>query len=217
MPNLIKGLLSRRYLLTAIAFGVVLYFAASVWIEREITRALIGWDGGVILFLALIGRMMSRADAAQMKRSAIEHDEGKHIILLLTLVASTASVGALIAELSAAKAQPGTDLRVALAGGTIVLSWLFTQAVFAVHYAHLYYLAEENGEPKGGLGFGEQGEPDYWDFLHFAIVLGAAAQTADITFTSREMRRVGTLHTLVAFAFNTAILATMINLAAAYL
>ena len=28
------------------------------------------------------------------------------------------------------------------------------------------------------------------------------------------MRRIGTLHTLVAFGFNTAILATMINLAA---
>ena len=50
--------------------------------------------------------------------------------------------------------------------------------------------------------------------MHFALVLGATSQTADISFTSREMRRIGTWHTLIAFGFNTAILATMINLAA---
>jgi uncharacterized membrane protein len=45
-------------------------------------------------------------------------------------------------------------------------------------------------------------------------VIGATSQTADIVFKSREMRRVSTFHSLIAFAFNTAILATMINLAA---
>ncbi len=125
---------------------------------------------------------------------------------VLTILASVASVGALVAELSEAKASPGADWRVALAAGTVVLSWLFVQVVFAMHYAHLYYLAEENGEPRGGLEFGECGEPDYWDFIHFSIVMGATSQTADITFSSKQMRRVGTLHTLVAFGFNTAIL-----------
>ena len=123
----------------------------------------------------------------------------------------------MIAELSEAKAHPGAGLRVMLAAGTIVLSWLFVQIVFAMHYAHLYYLAEESGATKGGLEFGGEGAPDYWDFVHFSIVMGATAQTADITFSSKEMRRIGTVHTLVAFGFNTAILATMINLAANYL
>ena len=91
------------------------------------------------------------------------------------------------------------------------------QAVFAIHYAHVYYLDGENGEPARGLDFGPEGEPDYWDFVHFALVMGATAQTADISYTSRRMRRIGSLHTVVAFAFNTAILATMINLAANFL
>ena len=73
------------------------------------------------------------------------------------------------------------------------------------------------GEPARGLDFGPEGEPDYWDFVHFSLVMGATAQTADITYTSRRMRRIGSLHTLVAFGFNTAILATMINLAANFL
>ena len=86
---------------------------------------------------------------------------------------------------------------------TVVLSWLFVQIVFALHYAHVYYLEETEGRPKGGLEFGECGEPDYWDFVHFSLVLGATSQTADITFSTKEMRRIGTLHTLVAFGFNT--------------
>ena len=119
-------------------------------------------------------------------------------------------------ELSVAKGQPGADLRVALAAGTVVISWLFVQVAFAMHYAHVYYLAEDScSTHQGGLDFGYGAEePDYWDFLHFAIVIGATSQTADIVFKSKLMRRVGTLHSVIAFGFNTAILATMINLAA---
>lgn len=207
-------LMSRPYLLTAIAIGVVLYFASAFWIAREVTRLLIGWNGGVVAFLFLIFFFVGNSDPQRMKRQALAHDEGGHLILLLTILASIASVGAIVAELTAAKDHPGAEWRVALAAGTVVLSWLFVQIVFALHYAHVYYLEEEEGRPKGGLEFGESGEPDYWDFVHFSIVLGATSQTADITFSSKEMRRIGTLHTLVAFGFNTAILATMINLAA---
>jgi uncharacterized membrane protein len=207
-------LIRRPYLATAIAFGVAAYVGCAPWFEHEVTRALIAWNSGVVMFLLLTFAFMSNGDAAVMKRRALAHDEGGHLILLLTILASVASVGAIVAELSIAKAHPDAGWRVMLAAGTVVLSWLFVQVVFAMHYAHIYYLEEESGRPKGGLEFGECGEPDYWDFVHFSIVLGATSQTADITFSSKETRRIGTLHTLVAFGFNTAILATMINLAA---
>jgi uncharacterized membrane protein len=211
---MLRLLRNRPYLTTAIAVGIVLGFASAPFVARPVTRALIGWDGGVVLFLGLTFLFMRSADIARIKKKAIAHDEGGNLILLLTILAAIASVGALVAELSLAKGQPDADLHVALAAGTVVLSWLFVQIVFAMHYAHVYYLEEEEGRPKGGLEFGECGEPDYWDFVHFALVLGATSQTADIAFSSKEMRRIGTLHTLVAFGFNTAILATMINLAA---
>ncbi|HSM97285.1 MAG TPA: DUF1345 domain-containing protein [Rhizomicrobium sp.] len=211
-------LAARPYLLSAIGLGIALYFASGVWIMRDITRLLIGWDGGVILFLFLMFFLFMRGqDTEQMKRRDIAHDEGGEFILLIAILASVASVGALIAELSVAKDHPDGGFRLALAALTVVLSWLFVQIVFAAHYAHEYYLAEENGAPKGGLEFGVAGEPDYWDFVHFAVVLGTASQTADIVFTTKQMRRIGTVHTIVAFAFNTAILATMINLAANFI
>ena len=211
---MLRPLINRPYLVTAIAAGVALYFASAPWLSRPITRALAGWDAGVLLFLGFALFLMRRVDIEQIKQRAARLDEGGHLIFLLTIVAAIASVGALLAELSIAKGTPDAALRVALVAGTVVLSWLFVQIVFALHYAHVYYLEEEAGRPTGGLDFGECGEPDYWDFVHFALVLGATSQTADIGFTTKRMRRIGTLHTLVAFGFNTAILATMINLAA---
>lgn len=212
-----RALLKRPYLLTGIAIALVCYFAAAPLVPRVITRLLVGWDAGVISFLLLALRL-GRCDSQQeMRKRACEHDAGSSTILLVTVLAAVASVGALIAELSDAKAHPSGDFRVALAAMTVVASWLFVQGVFAIHYAHVYYLEGDDGEPQRGLDFGPEGEPDYWDFVHFSLVMGATAQTADITYTSRRMRRIGTLHTLVAFGFNTAILATMINLAANFL
>lgn len=215
--TIISPLASRPYLLIAIAAGVALYLASAHWAARDITRLLIGWNGGILVFIASALVFMLGADMACMKRRALAHDDGGRFIFPLTIIAAVASVAALGAELSDAKGQPGGDLRAALAAGTVVLSWLFMQVVFAMHYAHVYYLACDAGNDthRGGLdfGYGEE-EPDYWDFLHFAIVIGATSQTADIVFKSKQMRRIGTLHSLVAFGFNTAILATMINLAA---
>ena len=214
-PRLLRPLTSRPHMLISIAVGLIVYFAVAPWAARPVTRALIGWDGGVLTFLFLSMHFMSCVDHGLLKRRAIEHDEGGHLILILTILASIASIGALIAELSAAKGNPGASLRVGLAAGTVVISWLFTQIVFAIHYAHVYYRAEEeSARHHGGLEFGDPDEPDYWDFVHFSIVMGATAQTADIVIRSKRIRRIGTIHSLVAFGFNTAILATMINLAA---
>jgi uncharacterized membrane protein len=214
-PPLLQPLLGRPHLVAAALFGLALYFASALWANREVTRLLVAWNGAAMLFLVLAVHFMRGADPACMKRRAIAHDEGRHLMLILTMLAAVASVGALVAELSAAKGMPGGTIRIGLAAGTVIVSWLFVQIVFAMHYAHVYYLAEEeSAQHQGGLEFGDSEEPDYWDFVHFAIVLGATAQTADIVIRSKEMRRVGTLHTLVAFGFNTAILATMINLAA---
>ena len=210
-----RALRSRPYLVAALATMAALYLISGMWLTRPITRALLAWDIGIIVFLLLSLLFMRDVDLARMKRRACEHDESGSLIFPLTIVAAVASVAALIAELSQAKSAPAAALHVGLAAATVVLSWLFVQIVFALHYAHVYYVAEESGEPRGGLDFGACGEPDYWDFVHFSVVLGATSQTADITFTSKQMRRIGTLHTLVAFGFNTAILATMINLAAA--
>src|SRR3954469_8768982 len=185
----VQPFIARPHLSAAVILGVLVYFATQHWVTRDVTRALLGWDGGIIVFLFSSFLYMLGADGNCMKARAISHDEGSHLILALTLFAAVASVGALVAELTEAKGHGGID-RAALAASTVVLSWLFVQVVFAMHYAHLYYLSEgQNDRHQGGLDFGyTDEEPDYWDFMHFAVVIGATSQTADIVFRSRAMR-----------------------------
>lgn len=64
---------------------------------------------------------------------------------------------------------------------------------------------------------GDDGPPDYGDFLYFSITLAATAQTSDVAISSRAMRRLVLVQTLLAFAFNTGVLALAINILAGLL
>ena len=104
---------------------------------------------------------------------------------------------------------------VVLAFATVAGSWLFVQMMFALHYAHEFFAEDEDEQShRAGLLFPGDESPDYWDFLHFAAVLGVAGQTADVAFASKSMRRTGTVHGMVAFIFNTVVLALTIYLLA---
>jgi uncharacterized membrane protein len=180
-------------------------------------RALITWDGGVTLFLGLTFQAMVQADHADIRRRALRHDEGRNVILVLAVSAAIACLSVIATELAGARGQAARLelLHVFFTVVTITLSWLFVQTIFALHYANVFYgPPRDGGSCRGGLAFPGEEAPDYWDFFHFAVIIGATAQTADISIVSKEMRRIVTAHSLIAFSFNTAVLALMINLAA---
>jgi uncharacterized membrane protein len=162
--------------------------------------------------------MMAKADPCQMHRRARQQDEGALVILTLVVIAALASLGAIVAELSVAKDFTGSAklAHIALAAATIIASWAFTQVMFALHYAHDYYSAVSRGQ-SGGLIFPETTEPDYFDFLYFAAVIGTSGQTADVSISSKAMRRVGLVHCVLAFMFNTSLVALLINVASSLL
>lgn len=177
-----------------------------------ITRALVGWDTGVAIYLAAAAVAMARCTSvAQMKRNAAAQDEGAYAILILTAAASAASVGAIFAELAAIeRANPSYGLYAGLAVGTVVLSWAFVHTIFALHYAHDYY----GGPRKGGLRFPEEAEPDYWDFIYFAFVIGMTFQVSDVAVTQKPIRRMVVAHGVLSFFFVTAVVAMTVNIAA---
>lgn len=182
--------------------------------QQEITRMLIAWNVGAILYLVLAARMMFWSTHECMRIRALHEDEGRMIILALVVLAALMSIGAIVAELSVVKEMHGS-LRYAHIGLTVLTilsSWAFTQLMFALHYAHDYYAAEARGN-SGGLEFSSEHAPDYSDFLYFSCVIGTSGQTADVSFTSRAMRRVGTVHCVLAFFFNTTLLALTVNIA----
>ncbi len=197
----------------ALAAMTVALVPASI-ARQPITRLIIGWNAGAWLYLMLAVWMMFRAPADQMRQRALAQDEGRLVILALVVVAAITSLGAIVAELAVAKDLHG-PLRfehMALAAVTLLSSWGFTQVMFALHYAHDYYLAEIEGQ-EPGLDFPGGQLPDYSDFLYFSCVIGTSGQTADVSITSRTMRRTGLVHCILAFFFNTTLVALTINIA----
>ncbi|MBI4365244.1 MAG: DUF1345 domain-containing protein [Deltaproteobacteria bacterium] len=177
------------------------------------TRVLAGWDVGVALYLGLTYPMVHYADVARIRRRAAEQDEGAFAILVLTIVATLASMVAIVFELGGSKqAPPGEAIaQVLLAAATILLSWSFVHMIFSLHYAHEYY--GERGDGKfGGLKFPGRKNPDYWDFLYFSLVIGMTSQVSDVAVTSKVIRRIVAVHGVLSFFFNLTVLALTVNI-----
>jgi len=183
------------------------------------TRSLVAWDIGAGLYLALVLRMMAGATLDLTRSRAKALDEGALAVLAITLAAAIASVAAIVIELSGLKAYPAETrgLHLALAAFTIACSWCFVHTIFAVHYAHEYYVDAPELGNKNALEFPDTPRPDYFDFLYFSFVIGTTSQTADVNIVSRTMRRLALLHGVVAFFFNTTLLALTVNIAAGLL
>lgn len=213
--KLLRLIMARPRLFVCIVLGVLtVLLVPSSLAMHSITRLIIGWNLGACLYLALVARMMFWSTHERMRKRALLHDEGRLIVLALVVTAAIMSLGAIVAELAVAKDMHGSlrYAHIALAGLTVLSSWAFTQVMFALHYAHDYYLAELRGA-VGGLDFPGGHAPDYGDFLYFACVIGTSGQTADVSFTSRTMRRTGLVHCVLAFFFNTTLVALTINIA----
>ncbi|GAC1603248.1 MAG: DUF1345 domain-containing protein [Ramlibacter sp.] len=212
---LARVLLARPRLLICVILGIATTLLLPESLARHIvTRSIIGWNVGACLYLVLAARMMFWSSRERMCNRAIAHDEGRLLVLALVVMAAVACIAAIVAELGVVKELKGAQRygHIALALLTIVSSWAFTQVMFALHYAHDYYAAEARGQ-HGGLDFPGGHAPDYGDFLYFASVIGTSGQTADVSFSSRQMRRTGMVHCVLAFFFNTTLIALTINIA----
>ena len=213
MKRMVIPLRARPRLVSAMVTGVL----AAALIPTSlglVTRALLGWNVAVWLYLGLEVLMMARADHLRLRRVAAAQAEGAPVVLIGIVLASLVSLAGIVAELSAAKLPEAHHAwpHLLFALFTVVGSWLLVPMNFALSYASAFY------QPGGhGLKFPDADprfEPHYIDFLYFSFTIAVASQTADISVVSSAMRRLVLLHCLVSFAFNTAILAFTINVAA---
>ena len=214
VTNIFRYVRVRPRLSTATMIGVVLALFLPKTISGP-TRALLTWDVGAGLYLGLAWTMMFRASVEKMRWRARIQDDGAAAILALTVVASVASLAAILLELIGIKSLSPRDqtLHLGLAALTILVSWSFVHTAFALHYAHEFY-DDAGKDGQRCLDFPGNSEPDYVDFLYFAFVIGTTSQTADVTIDSSPMRRLALLHGVIAFFFNTTLLALMVNIAA---
>jgi uncharacterized membrane protein len=209
MSRPVRAVYARPRTFISVVVGIVAFLVLPAGL-RLVTRALIGWDVCISVYLVLVYIMMSRCGLAYIRRNAILQDEGRFLILLVAALGAFASIAAIVFELGASH-HSAPDL--ALATVTIALSWAAVHTTFALHYAHEFY----RGPKPKGLQFpsGEtQENADYWDFVYFSFVIGMTAQVSDVGITDKIIRRTATVHGIISFVYNTALVALMVNIAA---
>jgi uncharacterized membrane protein len=182
-------------------------------------RAVIGWDIGIALYLVLVFAMAARATPESMHQRAALEDQARWVFLTLMASAAFFSMFALLGILHRVHDASGllAGELAAVAGATILMSWIFAHTAFAVHYAHDFYSDAAAAKPPGLLFPGESGEPDYWDFLYFSFVVGMTWQVSDVQIANQPWRRLVLAHGILSFLFNTVVLALSINLLAGLL
>ena len=163
-----------------------------------------GVIGYGVAFLALSWN----ASADRIRQVATLLDEGRWGMLASTVVAALASLGAIVAELARVHGSPHAGWTEGLAGVTVVLSWFFIHMIFTTHYAHEFW------GRGSGLSFPGNSEPGYSEFLYFSFCIAVASQVSDVSTQSASMRQLVLAHSLVAYVFNTAVIALGVNIAA---
>ncbi|EGD59701.1 hypothetical protein Y88_2485 [Novosphingobium nitrogenifigens DSM 19370] len=170
-----------------------------------------GFDAAALMFLvSLLPLILREQDAASIRRYASANDANRLAVLAITSSLTLVVMAAIAGELP--KVGQGEPHAMVKLIATLILTWLFANAVYALHYAHLYYLpGKKPGQDAGGLDFPGTEYPDYLDFVYFAFTLGMTFQTADVCMTGRPIRRIAILHGFAAFIFNIGVIAFTIN------
>jgi uncharacterized membrane protein len=217
--RLFRAFRHRPRLLMSMLFGALVF----LWLPQDVaqhtvSRFLVGWNAGSLLYLTLAAVMMRRSDADRMRRRSLTQDEGRWAVLVLVVAAAVIVLVAIGSQLASVKDMHGLRRtgHIGIAALTVLTSWLFTQAMFALHYAHDFYLARLRHRPDP-LAFPGTIDPLYLDFVYFACVIGTSGQTADVSFSGSGLRGIGLLYCVLAFFFNTTVLALTINIAAGLL
>jgi uncharacterized membrane protein len=196
-----------RFVAFILLLAVALPFAIPALGWRQGIMA--SFDGAALLFLLSLRPLLQTTDAESMRRHAVANDANRPLMLVITaatMLAILVAVGSELVEKGSPKA-----LAIGLIVATLVLAWSFVNTVYALHYAHIFYVQRGGGGDSGGLDFPDTRHPGYWDFLYFSFTLGMTFQTSDVQMTATSVRVVAIFQSLAAFVFNLGVLAFTIN------
>ena len=197
----------------AVAAGVFLSLRGHV---SFLTESIATWDAYAVSALGLGWLTILTTPARDLRRHAKEQDLSRFAIFIFVVTAACAAlfaVGFLIRE-HRIEIRGHLTAHLLLALGTVASSWALVHTVFSLRYAHIFYGDSDDrtlNRHAGGLVFPGNEMPDYSDFAYFSFVIGMTCQVSDVQVASRRMRRLTLLHGMLSFAFNTVILALLIN------
>ncbi len=201
---------ARHRVILGSAAGAAVFFSFRSYVRLP-TNVIAAWDTFAFCVLASAWLTILITPQRTLRARAQEEDFGRTVIFVFVVVAACASLFAVGFLISVGSGHVG---QLVLGLATVFLSWSLIQTVFGLHYAHAFYGdSDQPGERRhaGGLIFPGERMPDYFDFAYFSFVIGMTCQVSDVQITSRRMRRLALLQSALAFAFNTIILALLIN------
>jgi len=204
-----------RFVLFMVAFAAAV--ALLLGLAPRWSQAVIGgFDIGALLFVVSLWSLTRDDTPAKMRCDAKANDSNRFGVLVITSLVMVVIVTAVAVELPEARRQQGSAhaASLVLVLFSLVVAWLFSNLIYALHYAHMYF----SDEGDGGMRFphGDEGAhcPDYWDFAYFALTIGMAFATSDVEILRSDIRRIATVHGAVAFFYNLVVLAFTINVTA---
>lgn len=190
-------------------------FFGPAWLHGT-ARWVAAYDVAAIVLLAYDWTFGLRNNLAHTMRRAAEADPGRNLLAAIVVVSVLAGFSSAVSILGPGPNVPPADRGIALAAGiaAVALGWFLIHTMFTFRYAHLYYYdSDQDGTAQRGLTFPGTTDPDDYDFAYFAFVIGMTFQVSDVQITDPGVRSVVLVHGILSFAYNTAILALVVNLA----
>lgn len=165
-----------------------------------------------VTYLVLVAIEFPCLTAEFLQQRPDDADSPVAAIFLVTILVAVVAMIFLFLALNGAEGKVD-PFEIAASVVSVLLGWFTVHTMAALHYAHEYYRddPDKQGGVLAGLAFPGNEPPDGAAFLYFSYVLGMTAQVADVAVTSRPMRRLVTIHGVVAFFFNTVIVAATVN------
>jgi uncharacterized membrane protein len=201
---------ARTRVLVAFAVAVVVGLALAPLSPWQVAM-LAGWSAGAATFVATVLMRVWPMSGEETAAHATVEDSSRALadsVIVSAAVASLAAIG--LALVKASKAEGlGKAAIIGVAVLSVVAAWLSVHTVYALRYAHLYFVE------GGGVAFNTEDDPpptpDYHDFAYLALTIGMTFQVSDTNVSSKAIRRTITRHAVVSYLLGAVVVAMAIN------
>ena len=170
-----------------------------------------GWIGFAIAYLGLGLHAFSRCDRTELVRRVLAKPLPRSRInrwllaggagpgwpIVIALIAFVTIITAVLSR------RQASDLVLALAAGTVATCWMVITFSFALLYAR-------RDIERGGLKFPGSDEPVFTDYSYLAIGCSTTFATTDTAVVTTTMRRLVSVHSVLALLLNTVVVAVLI-------
>jgi uncharacterized membrane protein len=194
-------------MLVMLGVGLAAALLVGFWGNWAYAPAL-GWAAASVTYLLWVWIVIGRLGPAATAAHALREDPGRvfsDALVLTATVASFAGVGLILVDASNAQGYT-KDATVAMALGSIALSWFLVHTLFTLRYAAIYY------RDGTGVDFNEETPPRYADFAYLAFTVGMTFQVSDTDLKTNAIRSTVLRQALLSYLLGAIVLATTINL-----